>query len=339
MKAIKKNDNGPLNDEAIWTCLTCAMCHQRCPADIDYSSFTREIRGISLDSGEKAICSHGGAFQSLMRIMTAKKLNQNRLDWITPDLKTSTKGDVLYFVGCLPYYDVFFSELNVSNLDAARGTIKILNKLGVKPVLLPDERCCGHDLLWSGDVENFKRLASHNIELVKNSGAKTVLFSCPECYSAFKQDYPNHVGDLGLELMHITEYIDGHLNSGKVKFKETGQKITFQDSCRLGRHLGIYDPPRNVINAIPGVEFTEMSRNRNRGVCCGVGNWLTCTAYAKMIQENRLREAGATDADVLITECPKCEIHLKCALSDDKLKKDVNIEIRDVISFAADALD
>jgi len=103
--------------------------------------------------------------------------------------------------------------------------------------------------------------------------------------------------------------------------------------------MGIYDAPRNILNTIPGVEFNEMGRNRNKGVCCGVGNWLTCTAYSKMIQEQRLREAAKTEADILITECPKYEIHLKCALSDDKLNKDVKLKIQDVISFAADALD
>jgi heterodisulfide reductase subunit D len=339
MKALKNRNDGALNDDAIWTCLTCAMCHQRCPVNIDYSTFTREIRGVSLHNGEKAICSHGGAFQSLMRIMTASKLNQNRLDWLTDDLKTVSKGEVLYFVGCLPYYDVFFNDLKVHNLDAARGTIRILNKLGIKPVLLPDERCCGHDLLWSGDVENFKRLASHNMELIKKSGAKTIVFSCPECYSAFKQDYPEHVENHSLDLMHITEFVDKELASGKVKFKKSDKKITFQDSCRLGRHLGIYDAPRNILNAIPGIEFHEMDKNRNKAICCGVGNWLTCTAFAKMIQENRLREAKATDAELLITECPKCEIHFKCALSDDRLKKEVNIGVQDLISFAAEVLE
>ena len=95
----------------------------------------------------------------------APDLKQNRLNWVNGDLKIAEKGEVLYFVGCAPFFDVFFSDLEVKTLDAAKSVVKLLNAVGVEPVLMPNERCCGHDLLWSGDRENFLKLAEHNQSL------------------------------------------------------------------------------------------------------------------------------------------------------------------------------
>jgi Fe-S oxidoreductase len=114
--------------------------------------------------------------------------------------------------------------------------------------------------------------------------------------------------------------------------------VTFHDPCRLGRHMGIYDEPRALISAIPGLTFVEMPRSRERAICCGVGGWMNCTSFSKMIQANRLKEARAAGADVLVTACPKCEIHLKCALNDQALRDEVGIEIKDLVSLAASHL-
>lgn len=339
MRAVQKDHDSLLEERAIWQCLTCGMCEQWCPSQIRYIDFMREIRSLAIGIGEKAECSHGGAFQALMRIMTAPNLKQNRTEWITSDLQVANNtGDVFYFVGCAPFFDSFFADLNVKTLDSVKGTIKLLNKVGVKPVVSPDERCCGHDLLWSGDVENFKKLASHNIELIEKSGAKQVVFSCPEGYQSFKQDYPQYFGKLKFEVVHITEFLKPHIDLNELRFSAVNKKVTFQDPCRLGRLMGVYDEPREIIRSIPELEFNEMHHSRHKSVCCGVGNWLTCGAATKMIQTRRLKEAKSTGAEVLVTACPKCEIHLKCALSDEKLKQDVNIEIKDLISIAAEVL-
>lgn len=339
MRAVQKDHDALLEEVSIWRCLTCGMCEQWCPSKIKYIDFMRDIRALSIGIGEKAECSHGGAFQSLMRIMTAPELKQNRMEWITNDLQITSRGDVFYFVGCAPFFDTFFTDLDIDTVGAAKGTIKLLNKVGIKPVVSPDERCCGHDLLWSGDEENFKKLARHNIDLIESTAAKTVVFSCPEGYQTFTQDYPEFVGELKFKVVHITEFIDPYIDSGELRFSNSNKKVTYHDPCRLGRHMGVYDAPRNIINSIPDLEMREMPHNRHKSVCCGVGNWLTCGAAAKAIQTKRLKEAHSTGADLLVTACPKCEIHLKCALTDEKLKQEVNIEIKDLMSMISEIIE
>ncbi|MDW7681959.1 MAG: (Fe-S)-binding protein, partial [bacterium] len=252
MRCVQKDHESVLKDRSLWDCLTCGLCELRCPSQIRYIEFMRDIRQLSIMDGVKAECSHGGAFQSLNRIMTAANLKQNRMDWLTADLKISQKGDYLYFVGCAPYFDIFFSELNVDSLQSIKGTVKLLNKMGVNPIILKDERCCGHDMFWSGDFDNFKKLAEHNLKLIRESGAKTVVLSCPEGYQIFSQSYPQFFGDLGFNVVHILQLMSEKIQSRELKFEAVEKVVTFQDPCRLGRHTGIYDEPRQLLNAIPG---------------------------------------------------------------------------------------
>ncbi len=339
MRSVQKEEDSLFKDRALWECLTCGRCEIHCPSQIEYIHFMRDVRSLSLNTGTKAECSHGGAFHSLMRIMTANDLKQQRMDWIPGNLKSVKKGEVVYFVGCAPYFDAYFSELKVDSINSAKGTIQLLNKIGVTPAILADERCCGHDLLWSGDIENFKKLAEHNLKIIEESGAKTVVFSCPEGYQTFSQDYTRLFGRLNFQVVHVTELFSEAIKKGAIKFNGLDAAVTYQDPCRLGRHMGVYDAPRDIISAIPKIEFNEMIKNRQRSICCGVGNWLSCGACAKTMQANRFREAKQVGAKTMITACPKCEIHFKCALQDDRLQKEVNLEIKDLMSLVASLLD
>jgi Fe-S oxidoreductase len=339
MRCVQKDESSLFKDSALWECLTCGRCEIHCPSQIQYIHFMRDVRSLSLNTGAKAECSHGGAFHSLMRIMTANELKQQRMDWIPGNLKSAKKGEVVYFVGCAPYFDAYFSDLNVDSINSAIGTLRLLNKIGITPAVLADERCCGHDLLWSGDTENFKKLAEHNLKIIEESGAKTVVFSCPEGYQTFSQDYTHFFGKLNFQVVHITELLAEAVKKGELKFNGFDASVTYQDPCRLGRHMGVYDAPRDIISAIPKIEFNEMIKNRHKSVCCGVGNWLSCGSVAKTIQANRFREAKQVGAKTLITACPKCEIHFKCALQDERLKKEVNLEIKDLMSLVAELVD
>lgn len=344
---IRRGDLDLLKDKNIWTCLTCKLCDERCPAGIDYINLMLAIRLEAQRIGEEAICSHGGAAQSLMRLMTTLKLKQKRMDWITNELKIAQSGEIVYFVGCLPYFDVLFSDIEVDMLRAAKASIKILNHLGITPVVLPQERCCGHDLLWGGDLVNFKKLAEHNINEIKKSGAKKVIFSCPEGYRTFKIDYPKYF-EYDFEVQHISELLAGVIEKEKLKLKKLDKVVTFQDPCRLGRHLGMYDEPRAAITAIPKLKFVEMARSRNRAICCGVSAWMNCTTYSKSIQLARLKEANETKADLLVLACPKCEIHFNCAMKEPSSTvaagfspraDQVKIETVQLVTLVADLLD
>jgi Fe-S oxidoreductase len=197
-----------------------------------------------------------------------------------------------------------------------------------------NERCCGHDALWNGNVETFKRLAQLNLEAIRASGAKQVVFSCPEGYYTFKNYYPKYFGDLDFEPVHILDFLADKIQEGAVQFQAFNGSVTYHDPCRLGRLAGIFDAPRNLMGAVPGLELKEMARSRENGVCCGTSGWMNCSSCSKEIQLQRLNEASETGVNTLITACPKCQIHFRCAKSAFDLK----IEITDLYDLLAGCL-
>jgi len=337
-KAVRQNFDSLFQDYDLWSCLTCRRCDAVCPSNIQYSELTQVIRKNAKDSGFEGKCSHSGALDLLQRIMTTPNLNQKRLDWVDDSLEIAEQGDILYFVGCAPYFDLFFTDLDINILDAAKSSIKILNKLGIKPVLMADERCCGHDLLWNGDEENFKRLAQHNLNQIETTGAKTILFSCAECVSAFQNLYPKYGFNSKLKLQHMSQFLAENIESGTLKLKDPEKSMTFQDPCRLGRHLGIYDEPRQVLQANGSDNFTEMEQNGKGALCCGVSAWMNCDITSKSIQTERLKQAHATGAELLAVACPKCQIHLTCTLKDVLVKDKYNIKIKDISAITLDRM-
>ncbi len=373
-RALLRHDSALLTDDRLWACLTCFRCTQVCPAAVAYSDLTLSVRTEARKVGQAAVCTHGEVIHSWMRMMMDPGLQQNRLDWLAPDpvereagsspeqraahepLRVSDDSDTLYYVGCAPYYHVQFEGLGVDGYGVARSTVRVLNELGIEPQVLADERCCGHDLLWEGDVEGFAKLAELNAELIQASGAKRIVTACPECARALAVDYPAHGIELGVEVEHLSELVaretaaqsnaqagiegsDAVATQGvatQARSNGDGRSVTFHDPCRLGRHLGVYDAPRQAI-ADAGLRLVEMPRNRENGQCCGTNGWTHCGAANKEIQACRLREAQATGAEILVTACLKCQIHFKCALQDRKLNEEIGIEIRDLATLLAEA--
>ncbi|MEW6363205.1 MAG: (Fe-S)-binding protein [Acidobacteriota bacterium] len=327
-----------VHDAALYQCLTCRMCDRRCPAEVRYTDLVQKLRELAHRDGFEHECPHGGALLSTMRIMAAGTTRQARLGWLTDRFRTeTTKGDVFYWTGCSMYYDAFFPQLDVKTLDGTRAAILLMNRAGIQPIVSPDERCCGHDLLWNGDRSNFELLARFNVKLVEDSGAKVLVTSCAECLRTWKIDYSPYFKGKPPRIVHFTELL-GELMD-RLKFKAEGrQKVTFQDPCRMGRHLGIYQPPRDVLAAVPGVEIVEMQRAEAVAVCCAGGTWSSCDWASKQIQVERLREAKATGAGILATACPKCQIHFRCTMKDHKRRQEIEMEIRDVAELAAAAL-
>ncbi|MFB0515852.1 MAG: (Fe-S)-binding protein [Candidatus Neomarinimicrobiota bacterium] len=337
-KAVRHHFEAIFQDYDLWSCLTCKKCDEYCPSGVHFTELIRALRASAKRSGFDGKCSHSGALQSLSRIMAAEHLKQNRLDWLPNDLKTTQKGDILYFVGCAPYFDVFFTDLELQTLDAARSSIRILNALGISPVLLPNERCCGHDLLWNGDVENFKRLAEHNLKEIARTGPKTILFSCAECMSAFKNLYPEHGFTVKAELKHMSQFLAEKIESGELELGPSARPVTYQDPCRLGRHMGIYGEPRRILaegssEGNGGVGFYEMKQSGSRSLCCGVSAWMNCDTTSKAIQTARLKQAKESGAQLLAVACPKCQIHLVCAMKDKKVNESYGIDIQDIATI------
>ena len=266
--------------------------------------------------------------------MTNPDLRQNRLDWLSEELEVSEDSDTILFIGCLPYYDATFKEINFEGVEIARAAVKILNACGIKPNVLKEERCCGRDQLWEGDFETFQQLAELNLKSFRESGAKRIISTCPECIRTLKMDYPDLVGPHGMEVLHITEVIADHIFPNQ---STSHRKVTYQDPCNLGRHLGIYDPPRKVMSNM-GFELIEMERTKEASLCCGTGCWRACGQVNKNIQVDRLSEAKSTGADLMVTTCIKCQIHFKCAQNDPFLKERIQIPIQDLTTLFAESL-
>jgi Fe-S oxidoreductase len=319
--------------EKTWACLTCGLCDERCPVGISFTEFIRAVRPLYTQTDFKGHLSHGGALQGLMRMQTASGLRQNRLDWITPDLKISTHGEILYFVGCLPYFETFFSGMSVNLVKIAVDTVRILNSLGIEPVVLPDERCCGHDLIWTGDEESFQKLRHFNIESFKKAGVKTIITACAECSYVLKYLYPDASEPFPFTVMHLSEYLK---MAGFVAGKGIDKIATYQDPCRLGRFQGVYDAPRELLGQI--LELREMPHFGHGAWCCGNSAWVNCDRYSKQMQVERLLEAKGTQADLMVTACPKCQVHLTCAMRDGNRLQDLRLKILDMSSVISESI-
>ncbi len=269
-RALARHYEALLRDDRLWTCLNCLQCNQVCPAAVDYSSLTTAVRVEARRLGQAALCTHGEAIHVWMRMMTRPDLKQNRLGWLESNLKShisNVKGDTLYFAGCAPHYDALFASLGVKGTQVAQASVRVLNALGIEPLVLADERCCGHDLLWEGDVEGFLALAQLNAEMIRASGVKRIVSSCPECVRALKIDYPAHGIRLNVEVVHLAELLADSklLTADHGPQTAVGKTVTFHDPCRLGRHLGVYDAPRKVLESL-GYKVVEMRHARRNGI-------------------------------------------------------------------------
>ncbi|HIE39039.1 MAG TPA: (Fe-S)-binding protein [Anaerolineales bacterium] len=323
-----------INNDHLWACLTCRLCTTRCPSGVDYPAFVVAARVQARGTGVEGTYAHNAVMQELMGLMTLP-VKQNRTGWVSGQMRTAAQGEDFYFVGCLPYFDVIFADLGVVSTEVARNTVRLLNRLGITPVVSDDERCCGSDLLLNGDEVGFRRLAELNVRTIAESGAKRVIFSCPECYNAFRNDYPRVIGPLPFEVVHLTELLAEHV--GELGLGGLEETVTYHDPCRLGRYQGIYEEPRALIQAIPGLELVEMRKNRAQGLCCGTTGWVNCGQCAKGIQITRLRQAQATGATRMITACPKCRIHFTCALND--VGEEIPIEVEDLTGLLARSME
>jgi Fe-S oxidoreductase len=352
-KAVAGNIEQIVEDPLLWSCLACQRCSQLCPAGIDFAAFLREVRAIARQSGRQGACTHGQLIQTWGQIMAAPHLRQDRLGWLNAatagDLHTSADSDTLLFLGCLPHYQAAFGNLGVEAIQIARAALKCLNHLGIAPQVLADERCCGHDALWQGDLATFRALAERNLEQFKTSQVKRIVTACPECARTLKIDYllsdaqqsRSAYGAHGLEVLHLSELLaQSELRlapPGRLPSDLPAQRVAYQDACRLGRGLGIYDPPRKLLRAL-GYELVEMPHARQESLCCGTSCWTACGRTSQKIQLERLQEASDVGASLLVTTCVKCQIHFKCAQADPALPAHLRIEIRDLATLVGGRL-
>jgi heterodisulfide reductase subunit D len=227
--------------------------------------------------------------------------SQKRRNQWAEGLDLPARGELLYFPGCATVYD---------RPEIAQSLVRILKKAGLEVATLGEEEwCCGIPELWNGNLALAKLLMEENGRRLEAAGAKTILTSCPDCYNVFHHHYPGLLGKQPFRVVHITELLLDLLNEGRIVFqKEIKKRVTYHDPCRLGREAGIFEPPREILKRIPGIELVEMKRNRQHSWCCG-GGGVVNLVYPKLsikIAKDRVEEAKETGAEMLVTCCPLC---------------------------------
>ena len=322
--------------EDIWSCLTCGLCYDRCPSAVNFPEFIKDLRCYITSRQNKIEESHGGFFQSLMRTMTSTEVTPKRYTDLPADIKTDPKSKVLFFGGCAPYFDTFFKKnLDVRTSEIISDSLRLLNFFDIQPAVLEQEKCCGHDLLWSGDRDNFLKLASLNMEMLNGLQIDEIVTACPECYHTLAHDYPEFGFKPNFKVTHIYELLEKEIDKGAVEFKKLNKNMTYQDSCRLTRFEDKGDLPRKLLQRLKPNKFEEMQENRRGAICCGNSAWIGCDAYSKALQVKRLRQGHQNGNDLMVTSCPKCQIHLRCAMEDPFLGDELKIEVKDLTSVMA----
>jgi Fe-S oxidoreductase len=349
--SVLENRIGYTNDflDILYRCTMCGACDVSCKCNKDLENFavTQELRIKAVEDGQ-LLPQHMPVLDGLRKednMMQAKKADRG--NWAKGmNIKniTEDKAAVYFHAGCRYSFD----EELWPQLQAA---VKILQKAGVDVAIAgKDENCCGCRVYEMGYQGETTKYAENNVEMLKNAGVKTIVTACSECYQGFKVVYPK-IGKAmaNVEVLHITEYIDRLMKQGKIKMtKKVPLTVTYHDPCHLGRlgepfvpwqgkekivfnQMYIYDPPkpwrkgtngvyeipRDVIKAVPGVELIEMKRIKEYGWCCGAGGGVidSYPEFAQWTAMERIGEARSTGAEALITACPWCKRNFTDALN------------------------
>ena len=232
------------------------------------------------------------------------------------------KAEWVYFIGCTSNY---------RQKQLRDATLRFLKKIGINFTLI-DEHCCTSPIIRTGQLDPVKEFMNYNADLIKKVGATKVITSCAGCCRTLKVDYEKKGVNVDFEVMHTSELVKRLLDEEKIKFNsEYNKKVTYHDPCHIGRHLGLYEVPREIIKQIPGVEFAEMKRNRENSFCCGAGGGVKIgyPEWSLEISNERLNEAKETGASVIISTCPFCRTNL----SDANDKFNMNFEVIDLIEI------
>ncbi|HUT18823.1 MAG TPA: (Fe-S)-binding protein [Anaerolineae bacterium] len=336
-----------VRDASIWRCLTCETCGTFCPNDLHPREVIEVLRCMAMEDG--ADLSHDRVLERGVRALRmlsdrideahniSGDANDNRLIWAAnlpeqpPNLDRKAGAETVYFVGCV-------SSLYPMSYAVPQAFVTVLEKAGVDYTTMgKEEWCCGYPLLIGGQVKAAEAVIRHNVEAVHELGAKRVVMTCPSCYHAWHHIYPEVVGDLGIEVVHAVEVMAELVKEGRLPMQGGREMVvTYHDPCDLGRKGGIYDAPRQVLRALPGVTFVEMDSRRETALCCGGGGNLETfdPDLGAEVAAKRLAEAQAVEAGVIASACPQCERTLTKATRAER----VRIRVMDIAQLVESVL-
>jgi Fe-S oxidoreductase/FAD/FMN-containing dehydrogenase len=307
--------------EPDWTrkflaCTTCELCNVKCPLELPNEPSWLEMRGELVEErGDLTL----PAFEVMRAALNKERdiwagYSRDRAAWLPEDLaaKIQERAPTAYFAGCTASF---------IEHDVAQATARLLDAAGVEYTYMgTEEACCGLPMLAAGIWDTFGEIVQHNIEGMQRRGVKTIVTSCPACWLSWAVYYPRWAKKLGLdypfEAKHYTQILAEKIEAGELEFTEpVDMKVTWHDPCHMGRAGGIYEPPRQVIQAIPGIQFAEMEYNREQAHCCGgVITLVDHPDTGKVVGDIRVREAEATGAQAIVASCPCCEVQLRVTI-------------------------
>ncbi|KGK86529.1 Fe-S oxidoreductase [Desulfosporosinus sp. HMP52] len=326
--------NQVISQETLWSCTTCGLCEVKCPIYIEHIKRIVDLRR-GLTSSDIGFPEE---IQSVLNnISESGNPWGNNVRSVFPNLELASSPqqsekkqmDVLYWLGC-------YGSYQPRNQKVSQSMITILEKAGIDyGVLGGKEKCCGDSVRRLGNEKLFQQLAYENVKTLNDYKFKTILTHCPHCFNTLKNDYPQFGGSY--QVMHHSEYILELIRSERIILKKSnGSKVTFHDPCYLGRYNQVYNAPREVLNAIPGLELLEMKNNQGMAFCCGSGGgniWMG-NKGDKKIHSLLVKKATRTEADILVSACSLC---LK-TLSEAVSSKSVDMQSKDIAELVADAL-
>ncbi len=315
----------------LYTCTLCGRCREVCPVKID----TRDIR---ISMREDAVRENFAPSAVNMAVEATKEErnvlkypNYDRIMWAeflddVPEeaYLNKDKAEIIYFVGCMTSFSPAISTIAESNL-------KLLYHAGEDFALLGEEEsCCGFPLIVGGASQDWQWLRARNVEQIKKMRAKRMIFNCASCYHTYIHEYKESLPEV--EMLHSIEYLHQMVTQGKVKLKEMKAKVTYHDPCDMGRGCGIFEPPREVIKAIPGIEFVEMPKNREFGTCCGGGGDMEMVDanLVNEVADTLVGEIEKTEADIVVSGCGQCKRMILNAIKARKAKLKV-LDITELI--------
>ena len=301
--------------EELWDCTSCFTCVERCPKDVQPAELIINLRGQLVESG-RIPETIGTALMGVFRQGNPSGVaREDRTAWINgTEIKAAQAGcELLYFVCCTASYDQRVQPV-------ARALVRAFQAAGLDfGTLGTEESCCGSGVRRMGEVGLFEMLAEENGELIRSTGAGRVVTTSPHCFNTFKKEY----GLDEIDILHYTQLVAELIDQGKLELtNEVNKKVTYHDPCFLGKQNQVFDEPRSIIQAIPGVELVEMDRNRERSLCCEGGGgrmWAEGTNLEERLAFQRVHEAADTGAEILAVACPFCLLTLEDAVKVEGL--------------------
>ncbi len=297
-----------LSEEAAWACTTCNACIEVCPVGNEQMLHIIDVRRERVLTAAEFPKGLQNTFNHMERAGNPWGMPAGeRLDWAkdlpfpVPTLEQKADPEILYWVGCAVAFDPRAQKI-------ARSLATILNAAGVDwAVLGKEEKCTGDTARRTGNEYLFAQMAEENVNALNEIKPKTIVTTCPHCFHTIANEYPQFGGKFVVK--HHTEFIDELIRAGRLKLENAGDgSVTYHDPCYLGRHNGIFDQPRTLIQST-GAKLTEPARNRSNSFCCGAGGgqfWKEEEKGTERVSTNRYRELKQTGAKTVATGCPFC---------------------------------